>query len=249
MARFAVLILAALALLHGDTIENTGKPMKVPAVCKQDDLQSLGLSCSEDEPCPMYLELSAVESVGGRLFVAGNLHTPTATVSSILLGSSDGGRTWSEMHDRIRFSALEQMQFIDMESGWISGAVIGALPRDPFFLITTDGGKTWTFRPLFDETHGGSIERFWFDSRKSGTLLLTPNGGSYEMYVSTTGGESWTLKEASSKPLKMTQGGTAASLGWRLRPDAHNHSYDVEMKETKGWTRVASFLVDVGVCK
>src|ERR1051326_4477923 len=235
MARFASIVLAALTLARADTapsqIENNGKPMRVPVACKQEDVQSLGITCTEDEPCPLYLELSAVESVGGRLFLAGNIHTPALTLYSILLGSADGGRTWTEPYDRVRFSALEQIQFIDMEYGWISGATLGSLPRDPFFLLTSDGGKTWRLRPLFDETHGSSIERFWFDSRKSGALLLTPNGGSYEMYETMTGGESWTLKEVSSKPLKLPQGRPAGDAGWRLRPNARSHSYDVEIKE------------------
>ena len=200
MPRFACLLLASLAFARADTapvqLDNNGKPMQVPAVCNQSDLQSLGLTCSESEPCPLYLELGAIEAVGGRLVLAGNIHTPTWTISSILLSSVDGGKTWTEPYDRVRFSALEQIQFIDMEYGWISGAAIGALPRDPFFLLTTDGGKTWHFRPLFEETHGGSIERFSFDSRKSGILLLTPNGGSYEMYQSMTGGESWSLRKS-----------------------------------------------------
>src|ERR1700676_3904097 len=128
MVRFASLLLATLAMLRADNppvpLENNGKPMRVPAACKQEDMQSLGLTCTEDEPCPLYLELSAVEPVGSRLFLAGNIHTPTVTLSSILLGSSDGGRTWTEPYERVRFSALEQIQFIDMEYGWISGATL-----------------------------------------------------------------------------------------------------------------------------
>ena len=248
MVRIAVLLFATLTLLGADTLEYTGKPIRVPAVCKQDDLQSLGLTCSEDEPCPLYLELTAVDSTGSRIFLVGNIHTPAFTISSILLGSTDGGKSWSELHERIRFSALEQIQFFDMEYGWISGALIGALPRDPFFLLTTDGGKSWTYRPLFEETHGGSIERFWFDSRTSGTLLLTPNGGKYEMYQSMTGGESWNLTQVSATPLKMAAH-SATDSGWRLRPNARNHAFDVERKESNGWQKAASFSVEIGVCK
>jgi len=253
MGRFVSLLLATMVILCADTapkqLENSGKPMRVPAECKQSDLQTLGLTCTEDEPCPLYLELSNVEANGGRIFLAGNIHTPTQTLSSILLGSADGGKTWMEPYDRVRFSALEQVEFIDMEYGWISGATMGALPRDPFFLLTSDGGKTWRLRPLFEEPHPGSIERFWFDSRKSGALLLSPNDGNYEMYETMTGGESWTLKEVSPKPLKLAQARASADGGWRLRPNAKNRSYDVEIKDTNDWQRVASFLVEVGVCK
>jgi photosystem II stability/assembly factor-like uncharacterized protein len=201
MPRLTTLLLAAAALLPAQQQVNNGKPMRISAECKQDDLQSLGLSCSEDEPCPAYLELGAVEAVGSRIFLAGNIHTSTVTLSSILLASADDGKTWTEPYDRIRFAALEQIQFIDFQYGWISAAIIQTLPRDPFFLLTSDGGKTWHNRPLFDEPHNGSIEHFSFDSRNTGALLLTPIGHSYEMYESTTGGESWSLKQVSSKQL------------------------------------------------
>jgi hypothetical protein len=249
MPRLPTLLLAAATLLPAQQLVNNGKPMRISAECKQDDLQYLGLSCSEDEPCPAYLELNAVEAVGSRIFLAGNIHTSTVTLSSILLASADDGKTWMEPYDRVRFAALEQIQFIDFQNGWISAAIIQTLPRDPFFLLTSDGGKTWRNRPLFDEPHGGSIEHFWFDSRNTGALLLTPIGRSYEMYESMTAGESWSLKQVSTKPLALPHTRALGASGWRLRPNSRSHSYDVEIKEASGWQRVASFLVDAGVCK
>ncbi len=250
MVRLAGAFLAALTALCAETpaqLENTGKPMHAALVCQEDELQSLGLNCSGDEPCPIYLELSAVEALGSRIFLAGNIHTSSATVSSILLSSADNGKTWTEPSDRIRFSALEQIQFVDFEYGWISGAAIQTLARDPFFLATKDGGKTWKQVPVFDDTHGGSIEKFWFDSRTAGELLLTPIGKAYEMYDTSNGGESWTLKQTGSKPLTLAH--SPHENGWRLRTDARNRSYDVELKQAAGWQRVASFLVETGICK
>src|SRR5579864_8774696 len=124
MPRLTTLLLAATALLPAQQLVNNGKPMRISAECKQDDLQSLGLSCSEDEPCPAYVELSAVEAVGSRIFLAGNIHTSTVTLSSILLASADDGKTWTEPYERIRFAALEQIQFFDFQHGWISAAII-----------------------------------------------------------------------------------------------------------------------------
>ena len=246
-------LLVALALGRAQTppaaLENKGKPMQVPVVCAAEDLQALGLVCSEDDPCPVYVELNAVESVGVQIFIAGNIHTRTATLSSLLLSSSDGSKTWSEPHRRIRYSSLEQIQFIDFANGWISGALSQTLPRDPFFLATTDGGKTWRERPLFEDTHPGSIESFWFESGKSGTLLLTPDAGKYEMYETMTGGESWGLKQVASKPLALPQARAAADNGWRLRANAKSRSYEVEMKDANGWQRIASFLVEIGTCR
>ena len=109
MPRLPTLLLAATALLPAQQLVNSGKPMRISAECKQDDLQSLGLSCSEDEPCPAYLELNAVEAVGSRIFLAGNIHTATVTLSSILLASADDGKTWMEPYERVRFAALEQI--------------------------------------------------------------------------------------------------------------------------------------------
>src|SRR6059058_1583320 len=79
-------------------LENSGKPMLLPFKCTDEDIQASGLTCSEEDPCPIYLELTAVEGAGHRLLVAGNLHTSAVTVFSTLLASEDGGRTWREAH-------------------------------------------------------------------------------------------------------------------------------------------------------
>src|ERR1035437_4455571 len=65
-------------------LQNTGKPMLVPFRCTEEDIRSAGLTCSEQDPCPVYLELAAVESTGIRIFAAGNLHAATATLYTIL---------------------------------------------------------------------------------------------------------------------------------------------------------------------
>jgi len=230
------------------TLENTGQPMRVPFECKPDVLQSLGLSCAEDDPCAVYLELAAVDSNGVRVVVAGNLHTSTVTLSSILLASADGGKTWTEPYDRIPLAELEQIQFIGLDRGWISGSIVQPLPRDPFFLLTTDGGKGWKRQPLFEDMQQGSIEKFWFDSPKSGALIMTVGEGKYELLESMTGGESWALRQTSPTALKLEHSG-AGNAGWRLRIDAKTHAYDVETRQAGAWQRVASFLVTVGTCK
>src|SRR5713226_1400533 len=84
----------AQSVVEPTAIENTGKPMAPKFQCTEDDIQSLGLGCTEEEPCPIYLELSAFEPVGNQLFAAGNLHSAANTIYSILLASSDGGKTW-----------------------------------------------------------------------------------------------------------------------------------------------------------
>src|ERR1039457_5180338 len=95
MGKLASLLLACGALWAQDTppatpapvvpaappaLANSGKPMLVPFHCTEEDIRSAGLSCSEQDPCPVYLELAAVESTSIRIFTAGNIHTATATL-------------------------------------------------------------------------------------------------------------------------------------------------------------------------
>lgn len=227
--------------------------MRLEAKCGHEDVLRLGLTCSHEEPCPVYLELTDIEAVGNKLFVSGNLHTASSTLESVLLGSEDLGRTWTEPHERIPSAGLENIQFIDFETGWAAGQVLLALPRDAFLLLTTDGGKNWRKRPIYGETRVGAIDRFWFESRTDGTLLMDriqagETGMRHELYESRTGGESWMLRQVDSKPIPVKPPEPAAT-SWRLRPDAASKSYRIENKQGDKWTPIASLLIAAGECK
>jgi len=225
--------------------------MRVVYECTAADTQAAGLGCSEEDPCPVYLELSNVEAVGGKVFITGNLHTPTATLYSILLASEDAGNTWSEPHPRMRSSGLDQIQFIDFQNGWISGANLQGAPRDPFLLITTDGGKTWHERPLFEESRVAAIESFWFETPENGALLVDArlDNGKHELYETRTGGESWAIQQTSEHPIHTVKEKPTGAAGWRVRTDAVTHSYVIEKSENNRWQKIASFLVNIASCK
>ena len=225
--------------------------MRVPFECTEADTRAASLSCSEEEPCPVFLELSNVEAAGNKIFLVGNLHTPTTTLYSILLATDDAGQTWNEPYPRMRFAGLDQIQCIDFQNGWISGANLQSTPRDPFFLLTTDGGKTWHDRPIFNETRVATIERFWFESRDSGALLIDArlDNNVHELYETRTGGESWSMKQASASAIPFPRARETAVSGWRVRADAVTHSFDLEKSDGTRWQKVASFLVTVGACK
>jgi hypothetical protein len=245
MTRYAGLTLALAGLAAAQApLQNSGKPMRVVYECTEADIQAAGLGCSEDDPCPVYLELSNVDSVGNKIFVTGNLHTPTATLYSILLASDDNGAAWTEPHPRLHSSGLDQIQFIDFQNGWISGANLQGAPRDPFFLITTDGGKTWRAHPIFDETRVAAIERFSFDSPASGTVAIDASldNGKQEEYRTDNGGESWSAAKVSPVSPKPV-------AAWRVRTDAATHSYVIEKSESNHWQKIASFLVNIASCK
>jgi photosystem II stability/assembly factor-like uncharacterized protein len=216
--------------------------MVVPFQCTDEDIRSAGLTCTDEDPCPVYLELATAGSTGLRVFAGGNIHTANATLFSILLGSEDNGHTWREVHDRVRSSALDALQFADTDNGWASG-----------MLKTTDGGKTWRQIPLFTETRYGTIQQYQFTDKSSGALILDhgPGSGSerYESYESQDGGDSWTLKETSAKPLTLKRGGNAAQPEWRVRAEANSRSFHVEHRQGTRWSSVAQFAVNLGVCK
>jgi hypothetical protein len=237
-------------LLSAQTpLDNTGKPLRVPFECTAADTDAAGLGCSEEEPCPVFLELSSVEAAGNKLFLAGNLHTSTTTLYSILLASEDAGKTWTEPHPRIRFAGLDQIEFIDFQNGWIAGANLASTARDPFLLLTTDGGKTWRQRPIFEETRVAVIEHFRFDSPENGTLAIDArlDNNLHELYETRTGGESWSMKQASAKAISFPT--PTKTPVWRLRTDASTHSFDLEKSDGAHWQKIASFVVKVGACK
>jgi len=244
--RYPALSLALAGLLTAETpLENTGKPMRVAYECKAADTQAAGLGCSEDDPCPVYLELASVEAVGNKLFLAGNLHTPMVTLYSILLASDDEGKTWTEQHPRIHGSGLDQIQFIGAQ-GWISGANLQGAPRNPFFLMTADGGKIWREKRVFDEDRVAAIVSFEFRDSSNGTLGIDArlDGGKSEVYNTSNGGENWVFN-----PLPADGFSNRPPPAARLRADAASHSYVIEKSENNRWQKVASFLVNVATCK
>ncbi|HTS30705.1 MAG TPA: hypothetical protein VMH81_32755 [Bryobacteraceae bacterium] len=236
-------------------IENTGKPMVVPFQCTADQLHWVGLSCNEEEPCALYLELSAVESVGDRILAAGNVHSTAATLASVLLASEDAGHTWRQAADPVVGAGLDRIQFLNGEAGWISGEVLFPLQQDPFLLVTSDGGKTWRQSAIFGESREnrfGSIQQFSFASKESGMLIVDRGQGSdsdrYELYESMDGGDSWTIKETSTKPLSLKHP-PAASTGWRIRADGPSASFHIERRQGQRWTSTAAFSVKLPPCK
>ncbi len=233
---------------------NNGEPMRVSYGCVEEDLQFAGMSCNEEEPCPVYLELSIVASNERKILVAGNLHSTSATLSSILLQSDDSGATWKEAAARIRGSAIEELQFFDAEHAWAAGETQYPLSRDPFVLLTADGGASWREKPVGEEGTPGSVQRFRFDSIQHGELVVdggkSAGGGRYLSYESETGGDSWTLRSAAGA-LPGLRRAPEANDGpdWRIRPSKDGKAYQIEKRQTQTWSPVASFLTEVARCQ
>lgn len=226
--------------------------IKFPYECTDKDIDQFGLNCTLEEPCPVFLELSAAESGAGRLIVTGNLHLKSQTLFGVLLASEDNGLTWTEAHSRIPWATLEHVQFLDLQTGWISGVTIDPLARNPFFLLTIDGGKTWRQSPAFEDTKYGTISQFHFDSATHGQMILDASNRRtvrQELYESNTGGESWEIRETSEKRMELPgMRGQGTSLAYRVRVDAKSDTFVVERGGGKSWDMIASFDVHVSDC-
>jgi hypothetical protein len=226
-------------------------PVKVAYECTAEDVETFGLNCNTG-PCPVFLELSSADVSGGRILVTGNLHTQDRTLFSILLMSDDNGVTWSEGHTRLPSAALEQIEFVDVQTGWISGVSIDPLPRNAFFLLTNDGGKTWRQRPIFEESKFGAVSQFHFTSKTNGHMILDASQGKnirQELYETNTGGESWEVKQTSNTPLRLPSPKPAGALNWRVRADAASRTYTLERGGGRVWEPVASFVIHVADCE
>lgn len=233
-------------------LENQGRPMSVPFECTDDDIAWAGLSCSEQDPCPVYLELAAIEPVGNKLFAAGNLHTEAVTLYSVLLGSDDQGKTWREVYQRMRGSGLDHIQFTDLANGWVSGEKLSPLAQDPFLLITNDGGAKWREQPIFEDGGPGSIQQFSFESKDRGSLIVDHGEGSEEerfgLYETPDGGGDWRIKQLSKVPLRL-QHAEVADRDSRVRADRPTRSFRIERRQGEQWVTVAAFAVNAGACK
>jgi len=226
-------------------------PVKLDYECTEVDQNAFGLNCSNETPCTIYLELAQAEASGGLILVTGNLHTTEQTLFSVMLASEDNGLTWKEVYPRIRSAALEQISFFDLQTGWISGEVLEPLAQDAFFLLTTDGGKTWRRRPVFEDTKYGTISQFQFMSRDKGQFVLDTSQGRAkrsELYETNTGGENWEIKETSNGVLRL-KARPSNQLAWRVRAEASSGNYQLERGGGSEWERLASFKIQVAECR
>jgi photosystem II stability/assembly factor-like uncharacterized protein len=220
----------------------------VPFDCSQEVLTAAGMLCSDDDPCPVYLELSSVSAAGKSLSLAGNLHGRSATISSVLLMSEDNGVTWKESAARISGAALEQVQLIDALHGWAAGETQMPLSRDPFFLVTADGGVSWRRQPVAEEGTAGAVQRFWFDSREHGELIVEA-GRTYVLYESSSGGEAWNVLSKTIQVPRLPRAPAAGDAAdYRIVTDSRNHTFSVERRDGEKWAPIATFPVQVASC-
>ena len=245
--------LYTLLLLSLSTRLFAQEPYRVEFACSEEDLQAAGMSCDEKDPCPIYLELSGIVRDGQKMFAAGNLHSSSGTMSSVLLLSEDSGATWKEPTPRIRGAALDQLQFYNLQDGWAVGETQYPLARDPFILVTNDGGASWHQVAIGEEGMPGAIQRFYFDSSQHGELIIDAGkssaAGRYLSYETETGGSSWTLRGKSDQlPRLRLAPASAENADLRIRASKDGKSYVIEERRAGKYSDVTSLAIEVAKC-
>jgi photosystem II stability/assembly factor-like uncharacterized protein len=231
-------------------LTNTGEPMRVAFTCAEEDLLYAGMYCTEANPCPVYLELNSVTSNGTKILAAGDLHSGSATLYSVLLMTDNNGSTWKEPAARIRGSALDQLQFLDPQHAWAAGEMQYPLSSDPFFLLTTDGGQFWRQRAVSEDGGPGAIQSFVFDSAQHGDLIVdagkTSAGGRYVSYETQTGGETWMTRSKVNQLPRARRPAPEPTV--RAETGKDGKAWQIERREGGQWSSVASFLVETASC-
>jgi len=209
------------------------------------------MSCSADDPCPVYLEISAVAANGSKVLAAGDLHGRSATLASILLLSEDSGATWKEPAARLRGATIDQLE-MNSQAGWAAGESLYPLPRDPFVLLTTDSGGSWRKQAIGEEDSPGTVQRFWFDSPQHGEVIVdagrTAEGGRYRAYESENGGATWNLTGGSDRPPGLKHAPPDENTEWRVTASKDGKAIEIERHSDGAWVAVASFAIEVALC-
>jgi delta 1-pyrroline-5-carboxylate dehydrogenase len=88
--------------------------------------KAAGLGCSEEDPCPVYLELANVEAVGNKIFVTGNLHTPDGDAVLHLAGVRRRREHLDRTASAHALFGAGSDSVHRFQNGWISGANLQA---------------------------------------------------------------------------------------------------------------------------
>lgn len=112
---------------------------------------------------------------------------------NLLIRSTDGGVSW-ELKTNTAAPATynnSRVTAIDENTAWVamfdnSGSTSGGIFK------TTDGGDSWTQQTTaFSPNSGGFVNGVHFFDPDNGLCLGDPNGGYFEVYTTTNGGDNW----------------------------------------------------------
>lgn len=117
----------------------------------------------------------------GALFVLDDTHLWVGGANGLLARSVDGGSSWERL-DLANGTGINQLQFINSQTGWARSVYSGVL-------ATTDGGMNWT--PLEIGSYATVDDMQWLD-QDAGFLLLAIDTLRSRIQVTRDGGRTWT---------------------------------------------------------
>ena len=103
--------------------------------------------------------------------------------------TSDAGQTWSDISPALPSgAAVQDVQFIDSELGWVLFTTLNPEGGALFHLAhTTDGGITWTTHTLslFESgeiaSYAEKAEMGWFDAQKGWLSIKQASGSNFSL--------------------------------------------------------------------
>ncbi len=142
-----------------------------------------------------------------------------ATSDFSLVQTTDGGQTWEQLNAGGRLGSLEELEFVDEQTGFASGQngiFKGYLAR------TDDGGETWNATNLsFPDTESYFYEVAWSDDLQRGLVAGWVFGVGDGVARTEDGGDTWEFVEVDVPPLirltdlAMVSDEVGVLTGWR----------------------------------
>ena len=230
------------------------QPYKLPLECNEEHFVRAGLSCGESRPCPVFLEWIASAATDEAVFLAGATFTRESTLASAFVASFDGGKNWQEVFSRIGAASIEFVQFADKDHGWAAGQQLDQNGSFlPFVLLTTDGGKQWRKKNLWDpsEFRSGLLLDMSFRNAEIGELVVERGASAvdpYERFETRNGGRVWSLRGiTTTRPRLRAPVPDPAGARWRIAK-SDSGEYAIEKQDDSGWSVVETFASDLGEC-
>jgi photosystem II stability/assembly factor-like uncharacterized protein len=181
----------AFAVVYKPTIQ--GLADALVTIVDSDPTSPQGVSLAGHSPVPVTAgirpigDIRMVDTQHGYLVHGGG----RTTVSPGILGTIDGGRTWSAQPapSGVVIDAVD-LHFVDANHGWTLGCRPGPTSCPSVVVGTKDGGQSW--QDLGTVPIGFGPLRIWFSDLQHGWLMGTLGGGFLMgLYATTDGGVTW----------------------------------------------------------
>lgn len=137
----AVLVLAAYK--RPDPVPESSAPA-IEFLTDSFDLDGIGWMSEQADEFGVYLEVSGLRAIDKDVaFLFGGVRVHAGTIRSVLLRTSDGGKSWHESMPPVLGSELIHVAFSDRQHGWALAQWAVERPGTPLLFGSTDAGKTW----------------------------------------------------------------------------------------------------------